>query len=171
PQTFHVVPLRKGALEGAPYEEVAVFWRALEDATRRSSAVGVALKDALKKGKAMQVALTRARAVPGDVDAQLHEVRQALLALDGELNGLATKREVGEKTKPTIGARLAAISRGVYRSTYGPTETDRDGLAIVNTQLSDVQKQLVKLQADLSALGKTLIEAGAPWVEGEGLPE
>ncbi|MGA7304392.1 MAG: hypothetical protein WBW88_05940, partial [Rhodothermales bacterium] len=42
PQTFHVVPLRKGALEGAPYEEVAVFWRALEDATRRSSAVGVA---------------------------------------------------------------------------------------------------------------------------------
>lgn len=171
PQTFQVVPLRKGALEGAPYEEVAVFWRALEDATRRSSAVGVALKDALKKVKAMQVALHRARVVPGDVDARLHEVRQGLLALDADLNGLAAKREIGEKTKPTIGSRLAAISRGVYRSTYGPTETDRDGLAIVNTQLSDVQEQLVKLQADLTSLGKTLIDAGAPWVEGEALPE
>jgi len=105
------------------------------------------------------------------VDARLHEVRQGLLALDAQLNGLSAKREVGEKTRPTIGARLAAISRGVYRSTYGPTRTDRDGLAIVNAQLASVKAQLEKLQGDLSALGKTLIEAGAPWVEGEELPE
>ena len=170
PQTFSVVPLRQGALPGAPHDQVAAFWRAVDDARRQSSALEVMLREALNKSVAMRTALMRTPAAPGVLDARLHDIRLNLLELDGELHGPATKREVGEKTKPTIGSRLFSVSLGVGRSTYGPTATHRQTMEIIQTELGGVQSRLQKLQTDLSVLAADLVEAGAPWVEGEELP-
>jgi hypothetical protein len=171
PQTFEVVPLRRGALEGAPYEEVAAFWREFEDVTRKSSAVQIALSEALKRAAAMRTVLSRTPAAPGELDRRLHSVRQSLLELDGLLYGLASKREVGEKTKPTIGSRLLSVNLGIGRSTYGPTPTHRQILAIAESDLSALEERLTAAQAELSDLADALVRAGAPWIEGERLPE
>jgi hypothetical protein len=171
PQPFDVVPLRKGALEGAPHTEVAVFWRAVDDATRQNSALVVMLREALNKSVAIGTALMRTPARPGDFDARLHEIRQRLLDLDGRLNGPAAKREVGEKTRPTIGARLFSLTLGVGRSTYGPTVTNRRGLEIIQAELGEMRTNLESVTSRLSALAKELLEAGGPSVEGEALPE
>ncbi len=171
PMPFNVVPLRKGALDGAPYGDVAAFWRSLEDASKLSGAVANTLAEALKRATALETALKRTPAAPGELDERLHRVRQALLELDGNVNGLATKREVGEKTKPTISARLSAVTLGVGRSTYGPTETNKESLAIVQSELTAAKSRLNQLDAELTSLADALVEAGGPWVEGEEIPD
>jgi hypothetical protein len=81
------------------------------------------------------------------------------------------KRQVGEKTRPNIASRLNSVELGVYHTTYGPTVTLRNTLEIVNAQLQQIKSNLSKAHAEAAALGEDLIQAGAPWVEGNPLPE
>jgi len=170
PINFTVEQLRKGALEGTNLQDAAVFWRVYEDVIRTASAVQLTLSNALTKIKAMQKALARAKTSPGNLNTQLYQLRQDLLALDKQFNGDRSKLQVGEKTKPTIGERLFAINRSISHSTYGPTLTNRRSLKIVEEQLTDIQSELQSNIAKMSDLGKALIKAGAPWVEGDPLP-
>ena len=76
---------------------------------------------------------------------------------------------MGEKTKPTIESRLNSVELGVYSSTYGPTDTLRKTLEIVDAQLQQVKSDLEKVIVEAAALGRDLMQAGAPWVEGNPL--
>jgi hypothetical protein len=59
---------------------------------------------------------------------------------------------------------------GVYHSTYGPTATHRRTLEIADTQLREIKSDLEEASAEAAALGEDLLQAGAPWVEGNPLP-
>ena len=89
--------------------------------------------------------------------------------IEDELYGNRAKRQVGEKTRPTIRSRLKFVELGVYKSTYGPTDTLRRTLEIVKTQLRQIKSDLAKARIEAAALGKDLMQAGAPWVEGNPL--
>ena len=166
PQTFEVQPLHKGALPGAPTEEVAAFWKSYDQATRKHSALQLNMGHARKKVEAMKQALWKSSA-SSEVDGQLHELSAALLKMDVALNGMSSKRQVGEKTKPTIGERLFAINRGITRSTYGPTATHQRTMEIIKTELSQLQTQFNTQLAQMDQLMKALAKAGAPLIEGE----
>ncbi|MDN5202492.1 glycosyl hydrolase [Fulvivirgaceae bacterium BMA10] len=170
PATFEVVPLREGALKGATPVVAANFWRSYEDTYRTADAVGMTLKNAINRVTAMQTALSRSPNEPGELDSQLHQLRQSLLDLDKELNGNRAKQQAGEKTKPTIGERLFAIDRGISRSTYGPTDTHKQTLAIIQKQLGNARTKLDAAKNEMSRIGKILLDIGAPWVEGEVIP-
>lgn len=170
-QQFEVVRLRRGALPGARPAVAAAFWRDYEDATRTASALQLTLRKALTKVKAMKLALASSTAEAGVLDERLHDLRMELLELDGKLSGNRSKQQPGEKTKPNIGYRLFAVARGVGQSTYGPTETNRRGLEIAVNQLTDAQAELESAKAKMSALAQDLLDAGAPWIEGEALPK
>jgi photosystem II stability/assembly factor-like uncharacterized protein len=170
PVTFDVVPLRSGALEGSTPDEVAAFWGALSDATGRSSAVQMALRNEKSRVETMQKALLRATAPPGDLDTRLHTARAALLDLDSMLSGNPAKREMGEKTRPTVLDRLLQLELAVGSSTYGPTPTHRQSLDIVLADLNVIQAGLEEQRAALEALGRDLQQAGAPYIEGGDLP-
>ena len=169
PIEFEVVPLREGALEGAPPAEVAAFWRAYEEAVGQATAIDISMSNAMKQVNAMQKALAKSEAAPGTLDDRIHALKQKVLALEADLNGMAAKREPGEKTKPTIGQRLFAVDRGISLSTYGPTQTSREQLEIANAEITRMTKALSDLDAELKSAGKALVAAGAPWVEGTGL--
>ena len=120
----------------------------------------------------MQIALSRAPAAPGDLDKQLFQLKQALLELDGKLFGNRSKQQVGEKTKPTIGSRLRFAMGGTTSSTYGPTPAHKRSLEIAATQFRLLKAALEKmLNKQLSELEKALTKAGAPWTEGQPIPE
>ena len=170
-QQFEVVRLRRGALPGARPAVAAAFWRDYEDATRTASALQLTLRKALTKVKAMKLALASSTAEAGVLDERLHDLRMELLELDGKLSGNRSKQQPGEKTKPNIGYRLFAVARGIGQSTYGPTETNRRGLEIAVDQLTDAQAELESAKAKMSALAQDLLDAGAPWIEGEALPK
>ena len=77
---------------------------------------------------------------------------------------------MGEKTSPNVGSRLRAVELGVYQSTYGPTPTHRKTLEIANAQLRQIRSDLEEVRAEGAALGEDLLQAGAPWIEGNPLP-
>ncbi|MEO1081021.1 MAG: glycosyl hydrolase [Pseudomonadota bacterium] len=169
PIEFEVERLYKGALPGAPEAEVAQFWRSWEDAVRESSALSLELERAITRVDSMSLALTRSRADAGHFDARLHQSREALHALDAELNGNPAKREVGEKTRPTVSQRLFAVERTIYRSLYGPTETSQQQLELANTAMASIRSRLNGAASVLDELGEALVAAGAPYVEGVSL--
>ncbi len=170
PQPFEVVPLRKGTLPGAEPSEVAAFWREYESAVGAHGALQMTLSSLRKKADRMDAVVRNSRTAPGDIDGTLHRIRADLATLDRELNGASTKRAAGEKTRPTIGNRLSSIGRGVDRSTYGPTATHREMLAIATAAIERLRPRVATAQTRLSELAAALIAAGAPWIEGEPLP-
>lgn len=165
PQTFQVVPLRQSALPGASLDAVAGFWREYEGEVRRFSALQIALANLLTRTERLQKVLAESRA-DHDLESKYQSLRGKILILDGELNGNRARQSVGEKTRPTVETRLGAVSRGVERSTYGPTKTHRASLDIAKADLDGLQVRQQALYAELEALIKELIAAGAPWIEG-----
>jgi len=170
PVQFEVAPLREGALQGSSYSESAAFWRLYEDAVRSASAVNRSLGIEQARVEAMKKALSRAPAAPGVLDQRLNHLRTTLTDLEDELFGNRAKRQVGELTRPTVGSRLGAVELGLVSSTYGPTPTHKMTLEIAVAQLQQIKSDLEAARAEAAALGDDLLEAGAPWVEGNRLP-
>ncbi|HEY5825219.1 MAG TPA: glycosyl hydrolase, partial [Cyclobacteriaceae bacterium] len=167
PITFTVEPLRPNVLAGATPAAAAEFWRKYEKAARNSSGLSIRLDNALKKIAAMEKALTQTTAAPGNLEKEMYALRQELLELNKQLNGDGPKQEVGEKSKPVISQRLFAVSRSIYHSTYGPTETASHSLEIVETEIKDIDNKLTTTTNKMKAVSNSLKEAGAPWVEGD----
>jgi photosystem II stability/assembly factor-like uncharacterized protein len=172
PVAFEVRRMMEGSLQGAGAKDAAAFWQEIASVQRSVTAATRALADALKRVDAMRVALARAPAAPGDLDGRLHALRETLLDLDERLNGNRSKREVGEKGPPTIRNRLRFAAGGVRFSTYGPTPTLRESLEIARDEFAEFKAALEDaLDRQMPEMEKALAEAGAPWVEGQAIPE
>lgn len=167
-KSFEVKPLREGALPGSSTKDVTAFWRSYEQAIRTSSALNIAMSNTKNKVSRMSAAIANAN-VDGSVDKRLHKVKSQVTQLSNQLSGNPVKLQVGEKTKPTIGERLFAISRVVGGSTYGPTTSARTNLAICNRQLDDITSKLKDARKEISAIAKEIMRNGGPWIEGEEL--
>lgn len=165
PVSFEVEQMREGALEGSTPTATASFWRAYEDASKEASKLTLSLTNAMSKAEAMQTAVSQSQANPGSLDREIRDLRQRLLDINTTFNGHAEKNQMGAKTKPTIGGRLFTLEVGVANSTYGPTETHKSTLKIVNDQLADLNGQLDEAKVEMARLIKNLIAAGAPWIE------
>ncbi|MDA8018920.1 MAG: glycosyl hydrolase [Thermoanaerobaculia bacterium] len=175
PRRFEVTPLRggtskRGALDGATPEEVAAFWRQYEAAVGEHTAMQVTLTRLMTRVDRVTRVIEHSRLDLLEVDPRFHELRSSILELDGRFNGLRSKGEPGEKAPATVGDRLFAVSRGVGLSTYGPTPSHRRNLEIATTEMVDLRDELERHELAFSELVRELIDAGAPWLEGEPLP-
>jgi hypothetical protein len=170
PQSFDVVPLREGALAGAAPAEVAAFWRQYEQAVRQHTALRVTLSGLVTQARRVTEVLRQSTADLGPLDRRTHELRREILDLDDRLNGNRSRKQPGEKAPPTVGDRLASVSRGVGGSTYGPTGTHRASLEIANRELAELRTAIEAAQGRMNALVQDLVAAGAPWLEGVPLP-
>jgi len=67
--------------------------------------------------------------------------------------------------------RLNAASMGVRNSTYGPTPTHVKSLDIAKIEFNEIQIELINITKNkFPILEKQLIDAGAPWIEGQEIP-
>jgi photosystem II stability/assembly factor-like uncharacterized protein len=172
PIAFKVERMRKGVLAGADPPETAAFWQEIAKLQRSITAVSLALENALKRVDKLQIALSRTAAAPGNLDGELHQLKQALLKLDEQLHGNRSRREVGDEKNPTIERRLGVAMMGTAYSTYGPTPTHKRSLEIAATQFRELKTTLEDiLNRQLPELEKALQDAGAPWIEGQPIPE
>jgi photosystem II stability/assembly factor-like uncharacterized protein len=163
PVPFEVEPLRPGAIPSPGPAAAVAFWKEIGDLQRETSAAGLELRDALARIESMQAALTRATAPPGELDASLHAVREALLDLRVRMQGSSAKGEVGESGPPTIQDRLGSASFGTTNSTYGPTATHRRSLEIAASEFAPWRAALDEiLSVRIPALEAALQAAGAP---------
>jgi hypothetical protein len=172
PVPFEVVRMSKGALDGADDQEVAEFWREIARLQRATTAVSMVLDKTLKKVETMHAALSHTPAAPGDLDRKLYELRQNVLELDEQLNGNRARQNVGENTNPTVSQRLWFAMGGTRNSLYGPTPNHRRSLEIATEQFVELKKSLqIILDQKIPDMEKALEEAGAPWLEGQPIPD
>ena len=171
PMPFTVEQLRKGAVEGATLEEIAAYRKQIEDLSAAVSAASTALNKTQKRVEGMQLALNRTPNTTGMLDSVVYNLKQELIALDQQLNGYQSKREVGEKNAPTIRGRLRVASAGI-RTSYGPTAMHKQSYDIASQEFEIFKPKLETIRSEkIPEMEQLLIDAGAPWIEGQPIPE
>lgn len=171
PINFDVVPLRKGALEGASSETIVAFREKLETLQGQVAATSYLLTNSRDRVAAMQKALLRADTEDAALVAQLYNVKQSLMKLMEEMNGNAAKDEVGERNPPSIQSRMFTGFRGMT-TTYGPTPMHRQSVDLAIKQLNVMTSKLEAIaDTEIPRLEKALTGAGAPWIEGQAIPK
>ena len=172
PVSFQVRQMKEGAVKGSAREEIAAYREEVEDMSEAVRALTITVRTAEKRLNAMRVALSRTDIVPGELEAIMHDLNQEMLELDEELNGNRSKDEIGESSPPTVRSRLNVAAQGASNMLYGPTVTQRDNLELAVKAYRAIRDKVADITENrLPALEKRLAEAGAPWIEGQPLPE
>ncbi|WP_411030765.1 VPS10 domain-containing protein [Spongiimicrobium sp. 3-5] len=170
PKPFKVVPLAKGALEGAPHDEIDRFREEFQAFQQDLTASNSVVAQKLLEVAAMQRALDKASNPTNALSNSIHSAREQLLDIDKELNGNHAKNEIGERNdlSPQDGSFIATSA--LTSSTYGPTATHKAAFARAKAQLEEIKGRLsTVVKSVLPKLESDLRAAGAPWIEGQGL--
>ena len=172
PERIVVEKLYDGALQGAEMATLDEWWREIAEFQRSVGAANKTLDNTLKRTKALKVVLARTPLAPGSLDTELYNILQDLYTIETQLKGDAAKRQVGEKTGPTINQRMNAAASSSRNSTYGPTPNLKKTFEIAREEFVEVHATLKKItETRIPELEAKLERAGAPWIEGQKLPD
>ena len=163
---FEVKPLHTGALPGSSKEETARFWRSFEESIRQTTALQIKTTNAVKYCEALKKAASQSQLSYASIAAQLATARAAIYTIEESMYGIPAKNQMGEKNNPTIGSRIFDVYRGVGQATYGPTQTNKQSLKLVDKEVNKCSKDLAVIIENLKKLAQLLYEAGGPFVEG-----
>ena len=169
PQEFKVVPMYDGALPRKSYDEFNQFREEVFAFQQDLSATNVMMNAQMNKIYAMKRAANKTSANNDALLADINAARLSLLAVQKELRGNPIKDEIGERSNPTPnnGNRVAYSA---LNNTYGPTGPHKASLNRAKKQLQEVKDRLkVLANSTLPANEQRLKQAGAPWIEGQGL--
>ncbi|MCP4460149.1 MAG: glycosyl hydrolase [Cytophagales bacterium] len=166
PVSVEVTPLYEGALKGAGHDMTAAFWREYEGVGRDVGILQTNLSNAFKTSEKLLVAASRTN-VSNEQIERVAELQGSIESIQTRLGGNAAKNEIGEGGKPTVGARVFALYKGIAWSTYGPTETHKQTIAIIKKQVGEMSTDLTAVSSEISAIAKQIVDAGGPWIEGQ----
>ena len=115
---------------------------------------------------AVNRAVSRTVLPASDYAEQLASARARMQALDNQMGGSKAKRQIGEKTIPSMGDRMFSLYIGLSNSTYGPTDTHKDMAQWVRDDLDRFSLELESIDEDLTEVAKAIYKAGGPHIEG-----
>lgn len=166
-ENFQVTPLGQGALPSATPESVALFQSELADANRLASSSAARAGELLEKSQAIQSVLARTPGAGPELLAAVRDLELRLGAIQRRLGGDPKLSVMNEAGSVPVSARLSHAGLGVRYSTYGPTPSHRESLAIAAAALQDIDRDLNQIrEAELLRLNAALDELGAPWTPG-----
>jgi len=169
PQDFELKSLREGALEGVSYAERKAYYKEMEVYQQDFLATSMELERTVKRIKSMQAAVLSIDKENPELEIRILNADQKIQDLKTLMGGSPSKNEVGEKVPPNPGQRLEVAVSGLSTS-YGPTELHKQSLNAGKSELAKIKDGLGELiDTVLPQLEKDLKEAGAPWIEGQGL--
>ena len=172
PQAFKVIPLRQGTLKGASYDEITSFIEEYHKFKEDLNATTTVLSHNMLLIDAMKRAADKSLNPTNELIDKIYNARMKLLVIDKELTGDKTKAEIGEKSNPTpMDADFVGLVAS-KSSTYGPTATHKAAINRAVKQLSQIKVKLNALVKNvLPGIEQDLKNAGAPWIEGQGLKD
>jgi len=171
-KNFKVIPLAEGALKGASFEEIDAFRVLYQVFQQDLKATKTVLIESELKVGAMQRALQKATSPSAELVKKLHEARTMLQEIDEEINGNPAKNEVGELTEPSPNSGGFIGRVALSTSTYGPTPNHKAAFGVAQAELKTIKTKLNGfVNSQLPSLESDLKDAGAPWIEGQGLIE
>ena len=170
PQSFTVKRMREGALPEQP--DTAEFWAEVSAFYRSVTAVDMTLAELEPKITLLSMATQRAQGGdPNALDNNLKSIQDEANTLSELISGNVARNALYERTQPTVRSRLDFVVTGLARSTYGPTQTQREQLGIAKSEFDAVRTRLKALvEQTIPAFETELITAGAPWVPGAEIP-
>ncbi|NQU33984.1 MAG: hypothetical protein HQ521_12180 [Bacteroidetes bacterium] len=169
--TIKVKKLYDGELEGSSSKEVTAFWNEINRMQMSTSALNIVLDNAIRKVAGMKKAFAITNLKDDSINGEIFKLNQQLIDIREKLYGNGSKDQIGEKNNPTVMSRLSAASMGVQNSTYGPTPTHVKSLEIAKTEFVDIKTKLENIvNIQIPKVEKQLIDAGAPWMEGQEMP-
>ena len=166
PKDFNVKPLYQSTLQGATPEVASDFWRGYEAATRTMFKVDKSIYKAEKRAKAFHKALISSTANVETGLKQLDAIKNQINTLKSDYYGNQAKSEIGEKNPPAVSNKMFSIYLSLERSTYGPTETNKTQMQIINTKLNKAESELKAIQSSMEKFEAMLKAHGAPYIDG-----
>ena len=172
PETFEVKPLRKGALPGNTFEEIAAFQADLNAFNEKYTIASKTMNYCKDKMRALRTALDRSDSDKAHaIVKEWYAVNQKMTKLDLAMSGSAVKDEIGEKGNPTVRSRYSTARRAASY-TYGPTKTHLMSLELAKEQLQQLEGELMELsQTAIPAIEKALKNVGAPIIQAPTMPK
>ncbi len=140
-------------------EKVAELRRAVDGANRYKGDLEERV-DHLKKA-----VRKTPRATLGLMDT-LRSIDQGLADLHIRLNGDPVKAEHRFEQKPSVAGRVHNVLRNLWRSSSGPTETQKDSYRLAGEVFSTILDELRKHRDRIRGVEDRLEKAGAPWTPG-----
>lgn len=166
-QTFEVRALEGSTLPAQDPAEVSVFRRHTWDLQRDALAASSSVDEALEKLQYIQKALVDAPGATPDLWERLSGIELGLKEVRARLSGDPVRAQLSEPRVPGILDRLGQIAGADWRTTTGPTATQRESLAIAEGDLTEAKAALDRiLTSELPELEQALNRAGAPWTPG-----
>ncbi len=167
PINFEVVPLHEPTLKGASPDKIIAFRLEMEALQAQMAAFSKLMEEQMQKVEAMQTALSRADRPSNDLTARLHRAKQTLQALDQQVRGYQSKREVGERNPPSPQSRMSVGARGL-NTTYGPTEMHKATFATGKAEMAKIQADLHRfVNSVMPGLESAIKTVGAPPIHGQ----
>jgi len=164
PMDFEVKPLLEPTIKGASYEEIIAFRDKYETFSNDLSETNTTFSKAKKMLAAMKSAYEKADKHPTELRTNINDFQSRLRAVDRQLSGNKSKREIGEKQNPLPGDG-SLLGWVALSGTYGPTGNHKQALNRAINQLSGIKGELESLMNEIPALRKSLKTAGAPDIE------
>ena len=165
PISFNVKPLHEPA-EGTNAKKSEKFWDAYAQLVKSSSAMQSEFGATTLRLKAIKRATQNTTLSFTDYISQLNSATNRLNVLETRMSGSKAKREMGEKTIPSLGDRLFALYIGLSNSTYGPTKTHQDLIQWAEADVNQFSKELKGINEEIKAVAQKIVDAGGPFVEG-----
>ena len=170
PVSFDVKQLYQGALKGKDTQQVVAFWNQIRELKRKVGALSITLDKTMNHVKMLNRALAESHSVPGELEAKLESVRNALLEANHRINGDQSRAEVYLSNVKTIENLINVAEMGTAFSSYGATPTHEKSLTQAEKLYNEEEAKLKALiEKDIPEIEKALRDAGAPWVVGQPL--
>jgi len=98
-------------------------------------------------------------------------LKTQLNSFDLKINGSDARDEIGERNNPTVSSRMFVAMRGLA-TIYGPTANHIESLSIAENEFEKVKTELENIIGnDIPRIEKQLIDMGAPYIEGQAIPD
>lgn len=155
-------PLSKSTLVPQSILEQQAYAKQYMDAQVRRNIIMKRYNEIQNKTKAMLVATKKGSSPLSSVISPLQAINDSIIELNTSLYGNEAKNAVGEKKYPTLNDRMNAAGASLWGSSYGPTQTSKNSLAIANELMDNYENQITELNTQLEKLYNDLKDAGAP---------
>ncbi len=169
PKEFKVVPMYEGALPRKSFDEINQFRKEVFAFQQDLTATNIEMNRQLQKIGAMKRAANKTTASNDALLQQINEARLRLLAIQKELSGDPVKNEIGEPSNP-IPNDANRLAYSALSNTYGPTGNQKASFNRAKKQLQGIKAKLkTVMNGTIPGIEQGLKQAGAPWIEGQGL--
>ncbi len=102
--------------------------------------------------------------------ADANSIQRRISEVRDRLNGNDTRRRFSDPGLMSVRSRLSYASYNPNTTAYGPTQTQREALAIARDSYGEIGPALTRLiDVEYQALKRALDAAGVPWTPGRGV--